>query len=246
MATNEKSSVIVELYDLPLTKRKDDRFGRVVTTRSLSEDDLIAMAVSQRTDLNPATLKSSIDILKRIAVDQIVNGASVCLGLGYFNLSVNGVFIGDNAIWDSSMHRLLVRLTPTAELLSALKDTRVNVRGLAASGPVVNTVTNVTSGEINSRLTPGGGVSVSGNKLKIDGSHTSIGIYLTNQATSDVIAIPKTSILMNNPRNIMFIAPNSLVNGDYKLSITTQFCNSTTLLKEPRSYCFDYVLNVSI
>ncbi len=39
MPTTEKSSVIVELYDLAITERKDDRFGRVVITRSLTEDD---------------------------------------------------------------------------------------------------------------------------------------------------------------------------------------------------------------
>jgi len=73
MENQEKSSVIVELYDLPLTKRKDDRFGRVVSTKSLSEDDLIAMAVSRRTDLSPATIRASMDIMRELALDQIVN-----------------------------------------------------------------------------------------------------------------------------------------------------------------------------
>ena len=41
MVTNEKNNVIVELYDLSITERKDDRFGRVVTIKSMNEDDLI-------------------------------------------------------------------------------------------------------------------------------------------------------------------------------------------------------------
>ena len=97
MTTIEKSSVIVELYDLPITQRKDDRYGRVVTTRSLTEDDLIAIAVSQRTDLSPTSHKSSMNILQEIAIEQIANGASVSFGLGYFNLGVNGVFVGNDA-----------------------------------------------------------------------------------------------------------------------------------------------------
>ncbi|MDR1347563.1 MAG: hypothetical protein LBJ63_03910, partial [Prevotellaceae bacterium] len=60
MANNEKTSVIVELYDLTITERKDDRFGRVVTSKSLNEDDLIKMAVSRRTDLSPTTLRASL------------------------------------------------------------------------------------------------------------------------------------------------------------------------------------------
>jgi len=245
MENHEKSSVIVELYDLPLTKRKDDRFGRVVTARSLSEDDLIAMAVSRRTDLSPITIRASMDIMQELALEQIVNGASVSFGLGYFNLSVNGIFIGDNAHWDSSKHHLSINITPTTKLRKAVKDCKVDVRGMAVSGLVINTVTDVTSGEVNSRLTPGGGVNLSGNKIKIAGDKL-VGINLINQATSEITAIPPTSVLLNNPRNITFITPNTLINGDYKLSITTQYSNSSTSLKEPRTYIFDYILNVSV
>ncbi len=245
MATNDKSSVIVELYDLTLTERKDDRFGRVVTTKSLTEDDLIAIAVSRRTDLNANTLKASINILQEIASEQIANGASVSFGLGYFNLGVNGVFIGDNAKWDPAIHSLSVRVTPTAGLRTAVKASIVDVRGMAASGLVVNTVTDVTSGEVNSRLTPGGGVNLTGNKIKIDGDNASVGISLTNEATKEATLIAKTAVLVNDPSKITFVVPAGLASGDYKLTITTQYSSTSHLLKEPRSYTFDYVLNVT-
>ena len=64
MATTDNNSVIVDLYDFSITERKDDRFGRVVTTKSLTEDDLINIAVARRTDLNPVTLKASMLIMK--------------------------------------------------------------------------------------------------------------------------------------------------------------------------------------
>ncbi len=245
MAANDKSSVIVELYDLTLTERKDDRFGRVVTTKSLTEDDLIAIAVSRRTDLNANTLKASINILQEIASEQIANGASVSFGLGYFNLGVNGVFIGDSAKWDPSIHSLSVRVTPTADLRNAVKASTVDVRGMAASGLVINSVTDVTSGEVNSRLTPGGGVNLTGNKIKIDGDNATVGISLTNEETKEVTLIAKTAVLVNDPSKITFVVPAGLPSGDYKLTITTQYSSSVQSLKEPRSYTFDYVLNVT-
>jgi hypothetical protein len=39
MATEEKSSVVVELYELTITDRPDDRFGRVLTSKSVKEDE---------------------------------------------------------------------------------------------------------------------------------------------------------------------------------------------------------------
>jgi hypothetical protein len=244
MATNEKNSVTVELYDLTITERKDDRFGRVVTSKSLDENDLINIAVSRRTDLSGSTMRATMDILKEIAREQIVNGASVSFGLGYFGLGVNGVFIGDNAKWDAAIHSLSIRVTPTADLRNAAKAAVVDVRGMAEIGTVINSVTDVSSGEMNSRLTAGGGVNITGSKIKIDGDNPAIGITLTNEATQAVTLIPKTTILVNDPSKISFIVPATLATGDYKLSITTQYSSTKTLLKEPRVFVFDYVLNV--
>jgi hypothetical protein len=52
---------MVELCNLSITERKDDRFGRVITSKSFNEGDLIKTAVERRTDLNAATLEASID-----------------------------------------------------------------------------------------------------------------------------------------------------------------------------------------
>ena len=244
MATNEKSSVIVELHDLVLTERKDDRFGRVVTTRTLNEDDLVKIAINRRTDLSSTTLKAALDILKQIAVEQIANGASVRFGLGYFNLTVNGVFIGDNARWDSTIHKLNVNVTPVAELREAVQGTTVEVRGLSASGLAINSLIDVTSGEENTRITPGGGVNLTGTRMRIDGEGKGVGITLINQGNGENIAIPMNSVLTNDPSKISFVAPANLPAGDYKLSLTTQFSTSASKLKEARTFIFDYILNV--
>jgi hypothetical protein len=116
-----KNNVIVELYDLAITERKDDRFGRVVKQKSLNEDDLINIAVQRRTDLSPTSLKSTMELLKNIAREQIANGSSVAFGLGYFSVGVNGVFYGDKPTWNSSEHSLVVKVTPTAELRNEVR-----------------------------------------------------------------------------------------------------------------------------
>ncbi|MGV8094749.1 MAG: DNA-binding domain-containing protein [Mangrovibacterium sp.] len=248
MDTTEKGSVIVELYDLAITERKDDRFGRIVITRSLTEDDLINKAVPRRTDLNATTLKASLDILSEIAMEEVINGASVRFGLGYYSLKANGVFIGDSARWDPSLHNFEINMTPTARFRKAIKAISVTIRGMAASGPAVNSVTDVSSGLENSRLTPGGGINITGKRIKIEGDHPEVGLSLINQDTNEIMIIPRTSILINNPSKITFVAPDDLPVGDYKLSICTQFLHSGArpLLKEPRTYIFDNVLNVPV
>ncbi|MDP4271782.1 MAG: hypothetical protein Q8909_16925 [Bacteroidota bacterium] len=57
MATTDNNSVIVELYDLSITERKDDRFGRVVTTKSLTED--YKLSITTQFSNSVQTLKDS-------------------------------------------------------------------------------------------------------------------------------------------------------------------------------------------
>jgi hypothetical protein len=243
MAT-EKNNVFVELYDLTLSEKADDRFGRVVTTKSLREDDLIDIAVQRRTDLNPTTLRASLDILKGIAVEEVANGASVQFGLGFFSLDVKGVFIGDHAAWDPALHSLHVKTATSVELRQAIKNIHVNMRGMASIGTIINAVKDVASGEENTRLTPGGGLNVTGNKIKIAGENPANGIRIINQADGTETIVPPTAILVNDPKKLSFIIPADLYAGDYKLSITTQYSGGANLLKEPRTCLFDYILAV--
>lgn len=243
--SNTKNSVMVELYDLTLTERKDDRFGRVVTMKSLNEDDLIAKAVERRTDLSATTLKASFDILQGIAIEEIANGASVKFGLAYFNLGVSGVFYGDNAKWDSSQHSLQVKATPSSDLREAVVTSVVDVRGMASVGIAINTITDVTTGDMNGRITPGGGVNIVGSKIKIDGTEPGVGISFINQDNNEITMVPKTSILVNEPSKISFIVPATLPAGDYKLSISTQYSTSNKITKDARTSVFEYVLTVS-
>ncbi|MDR1273757.1 MAG: DUF4469 domain-containing protein [Odoribacteraceae bacterium] len=244
MATEEKNTVIVELYDLKISARTDDRFGRVVTTKSLTESNLIDIAVNQRTDLNPTTLRSALEILKGVAIREIANGASVQFGLGFFSLDVRGIFIGDHAQWNPEVNSLHVKTASSAELREIIKGVHVNVRGMANSGTIINTLIDKTSGEENARLTPGGGVNLTGSKIRIVGDSMENGIRLIEQNSGTETLIPMETVLVNDPKKVTFIVPAYLPAGDYKLSLTTQYANSSTLLKEPRTYLFDYVLAV--
>lgn len=234
----------MELFDLPLTDRKDDRMGRVVTSKSIDIDDLVSLAVAGRTDLNAATIKSALQIISDVATKELANGASVNTGLGYLALSANGVFIGDNAQWDTSKHTLDIRYTPSAAVREAVKNTKVSVRGMAAYGTCINTLTDVTSGQVNTMLTPGGGVNLTGSRIRIEGDSPTIGISLTHQTSNEVTSVSPTAILINDPSKVSFIVPATLPEGDYKLSITTQHTGSGKHLKEPRVFEFEYILSV--
>jgi hypothetical protein len=85
-------------------------------------------------------------------------------------------------------------------------------------------------------------MNISGNKIKIAGDAAGVGIHLFNIDSQETWDVPPTSLLVNDPSKISFIIPSDLREGDYKLSITTQYSSSSVLLKEARTCTFDYIL----
>jgi hypothetical protein len=234
--------VLIELYDLVFTSRKDDRIGRVITTGTVKISDLIELAQSRRSDISPQIMRAVYDTLRDLAIEQVCEAKTVEFGLGHNRLGCNGVFIGDRPTWDGREHSLSLLATAAADVREAIKNIVPEVLGMAQSGMFINLLTDVTSGEVNARITPGGGVNMSGVKIKVIGDAPEVGIHLTEINTGTVTAIPATSILVNDPSKVTFIVPANLPTGDYKLSVTTQYLPNSVMLKEARTYVFDYVL----
>jgi hypothetical protein len=238
--------IFVELHELLITSRKDDRWGHAVSTGSLKIDDLIAIAVTRRSDINALTMKAVYEILREIAQEEVCSGKSVEFGLTYNRLGVEGVFVGDHAAWDKEKNRLVLVSVPLRDIRREIENIEVEVLGMASSGIFVNTLTDIASNKVNTCITPGGGVKLSGSKMKIVGNTENIGIHLTNISTGAQVAIPIDSIMSNEPKKIVFVVPANLPAGDYRLSITTQFSNYAKWLKEPRTYIFDCILECNV
>ena len=237
-------AVIVELSDNPLTERKDDYYGRVVNTASVDPDTLIARAISSGFNGNAQSMKAAIEAVEQEAIQAIVRGEIVNYGLGHVALDVEGAFFGDSPAWNPSVNRLAARITPSKKLRETLKSVPVRLRGMAPDSCVINTVTDVATGKVNDRLTPGGMANLRGTRIKIAGEAEGVGLWLTNQDTQEGIAVPSTAIGVNDPSRVSFVVPAGLPAGNYLLSIVTQFTGNSTPLKHPRTVALSYVLTV--
>jgi hypothetical protein len=244
MAKKKKNTVFVELYNLKISRKANERFGRIVPTRSVREDDLISAAAARYADLDAKTLRTSLDVLKEIAIEEIAAGASVQFGTGFFCLASKGLYYGDQAQWDPEVNSLFVKAASGLELREAIGDVHVKVRGMAAPGTIITSLTDKSSGEENTRLTPGGIVTLVGNKICIMGGRPENGIRLIEQNSGVIIPIPTDTILINESKKVVFPVPGYLPAGDYKLSLTTEYSTTYTTLKGPAVCVFDYVLAV--
>ena len=115
------------------------------------------------------------------------------------------------------------------------------VNGVAAVGPVINTVTDSTSKAINGQLSSGGALVLGGVNLKIQGDDPSIGVYLT-PTTEGAAPMKAPVVIANSPSQVIVQMP-TLADGQYTVSLTTQYSGSRNV-KEPRTYTFPIILIV--
>ena len=81
--------------------------------------------------------------------------------------------------------------------------------------------------------TSGRNLIVRGAMLKVVGSDAAVGVSLTN-SEGVVTKLDDDMIASNKPSELMLLVPTGLADGEYTLTVTTQYSTGTTL-KAPRS-----------
>jgi len=88
-------------------------------------------------------------------------------------------------------------------------------------------------------MTPGRNFFVRGANLKVLGEDESVGVTLTNTTTKAVVKLDEDMITKNNPSELTLLIPADLADGDYLLTVRTQFGAGKHQLKEPREVSVD-------
>lgn len=230
-----------DLYDNLLTERKGDYTAKPRITGTLYNTDIAARIVAARTEYQHGTILNILDMADSHKVQAIAEGKSVVDGVGQYLVNVQGAFEGEKAQFEPGKHALGITYTMGKLLRETLKLVKVVVNGVAAVGPVINTVTDSTSKAINGQLSSGGALVLGGVNLKIQGDDPSIGVYLT-PTTEGAAPMKAPVVIANSPSQVIVQMP-TLADGQYTVSLTTQYSGSRNV-KEPRTYTFPIILIV--
>lgn len=235
----EKIKLSVNLYDNAITEVKGDYVAKPVVTGSLHNSEIADRIVAKRTEYRKETIVNILDLADQEKVNAIAEGKSVVDGVGQYLVNVSGAFDGEKAPFNPAIHKLGVSYTPGKLLRDTLKNVVVETRP-AVTGPIINDIVDTTTGEKNLQLTSSGPAVITGTNIKVAGNDPTVGIYLT---PAEGEALKVALLIHNNPSQVTFMLP-ALADGEYKLSLTTQYSAGNNLVKEARTYTFPVLLYV--
>ncbi|AZZ58239.1 DUF4469 domain-containing protein [Riemerella anatipestifer] len=180
--------------------------------------------------------ETAVDIITRFnrkASELVLNGYSVNTGLVYMRPAIKGVFY--DKTWDKEKHSVYVNVNQGLDLRKAVADTKVEILGEQSSPMSVFSITDKATGKADGTLTKGKNAEIKGTFIKIDGNDPKNGIVFKNLDNQNEVKLLAEHIVLNKPSRLLILIPTDLDAGNYELSITTQYSNGKTVLKEPRT-----------
>lgn len=239
MAT-QKTILTVDLYDNVLTEKPGDYAGKVRITGTVYNKDIATRIVTKRTEYRPETIQNILTLADEEKRNAIAEGKSVVDGVGQYLLNIGGPFDGKKSDYKSPDNKLGVTYTPGAELWKLLDNIYVNA-DIATVGPMIESITDSTTGKKNGQLTPGAPAIITGSNVLLKGDNPAVGVYFTPEVGGDPVKVP---LIVTNTKSQIIISLPQLTNGQYYLSMTTQVGSNYQLVKEPRTYKFPILLTV--
>ncbi|MDR2194363.1 MAG: DUF4469 domain-containing protein [Treponema sp.] len=225
-----------------LTEDKRDYRAQVINVISYTREDLTERIMQIGAGLTRSDVAAVLEAATQVIAQIIAEGGAIHFLLFNAFPSIQGVFLGPDDTFDPSRHTVKLNLHAGTALHTAIASVKVKKVAAVISGTVITGVTDIKSGSVNEKLTPGRNVKLSGVKLKIAGNDASVGLYFVPVA-GDPVKVDPSDIVVNNPSEIIAVIPE-LSAGAYRVKIITQY-GAGKALKTPHTFTFEKELTVS-
>lgn len=220
--------VSVKLQKNQFAKEGEQNFyGRVerVTYSTQNILDEMAQAIPL---VNAGTIASVMNAYTKVMLKILANGNAPKFGeLGTFYIAGKGTVSSETGKPD-----LTVKFSASQALKDAVQNIEIASSEYIAPSGVISSVTDISSGKSDGKLTAGGSVLVEGASLKVGGENSGIWFAPILEGTdslsgeSDWTKV-ESALIFNLPSKLLFALPQSLASGKYKIVVRTRYAGKS-------------------
>lgn len=226
-----------------LTEDPNDYTATVLSAGKVNIDDIIDEIENDGTELKRETIRNIISLFNNKVTQMALSGYNVNTGLTYMRPVIKGAFY--DKTWNPEANSVYVSMTQGAELREAIAETGVEILGEQSNPLEIYSITDQFTKATDGKLTRGRNVEIKGSYLKIIGDNAACGISFYHTQSKQTTKLAESDIVLNEPSRLLIFIPSTLEQGEYELSVTTQYTGGGTTLKEPRTVAFDTPVIVS-
>lgn len=220
-----------------VTTDPKDKIFVLETTGKADINKIYEEMRAEDTGLRPETIVHVVTLFERICARLLMNGWQLNTGLFYAVPRLMGLV--DGGKWNPEINSIYVAFTQDKVIREEIAKTTIDILGSKADVMYITETEDRKTHLKDGTMTPGRNFFVRGANLKVIGDNESVGVTLTNTATKAVVKLDEDMLTKNNPSELTLLIPADLADGDYLLTVRTQFGTSNHLLKEPREVSVD-------
>lgn len=207
-----------------LTPEPDDCMAQVQDVRSYSQNEVIDLMMRRGTTLTKADVAAVLQVYAEVISELTADGCAVNTPLFNTSFSVGGVFNGMSDSFDKVRHTVSVNVSAGTALREAVKSIKTEKTEGSNTDPYITEVTDIVSGTVNSTLTAGGILRLTGARLKFDASDETQGVFLVPEAGETVRC---TVVAENKPALVMVMIPATIAPGTYYAEVRSRFMGNS-------------------
>ena len=226
-----------------LTPEPDDCMAQVQDVRSYSQDEVIDLMMRRGTTLTRADVAAVLQVYSEVIKEITADGCAVNTPLFNTSFSVSGVFTSMADAFDKSRHSVSVNISAGTTLREAVKSVKTEKTESASTDPYITEAADVVSGAVNSTLTAGGILRLTGSRLKFDASDTAQGVFLVPENGGE--AVRCGVVAENKPARAMVMVPADIAPGAYYAEVRTKLLGNAKATKSLKTGRFGKPLQVS-
>ena len=217
-----------------VTKDPNDKILILDPAGHVGLEEIYKEMREEDTGLRPETLTHVVTLYERIVARFLMNGYYVNTGLFYAVPRFLGLI--EKGCWNPEKNSIYVAFSQDKVLREEIAKTDIVIQGEKNDVMYILETEDRKTGLTDGRMSLGRNLVVRGAYIKVVGDDPSVGIYFRNKADDTVVKVEEEMYSTNNPSELIFIAPTELSDGEYELTVTTQYTKNTgVFLKSPRS-----------
>lgn len=225
-----------------LTPAPGNYMAQVADVRSYTLDEIINLMMEKGSSVTRADAAAVLQVYGEVCALLVANGAALNTPLMNASMSISGVFDGANDSFDRRRHAVNLNMTAGTLLRDALASVKCEKTQIASTDPYITEVKDVVSDTVNSALTKGGIVQITGSRLKFDVKDETQGIFFVPETGAPVRA---TVVAENKPARLTALIPQTLDAGIRYIEIRTKLLDNNKSLKTMKTGRFAKPLTVT-
>ncbi len=199
--------------------------------RSYTREELVDMMVARGSTVSKSDTLAVLAEYDAVRLDVLSQGDAINTPMVYMGPSIGGLFNGPADRFHPSRHETRMNAQPGPLARSIAGDIPVQKVSPGRRYPVLRTFRDVSTDTVNQKLTPGGTGILSGRRLKTDPEDPEQGVFLITASSGGEKEVQVANIFRNTPAELIFMIPETLESGTYRMEVRTLVRFNTAIRK---------------